>query len=68
LFLALFWLRRISAFQNRKSVAPAGLDGFFRETCNPQDFAVVGISIYVLPLLGSNGPGSEKPSTDSTFA
>src|SRR5215207_4079671 len=34
----------------------------------PQDFAVPGICIYVPPLLGSNGPGSEKPSIDSTCA
>jgi hypothetical protein len=32
----------------------------------PQDFAVAGTCIYVPP--GSNGPGSEKPSIDSTFA
>jgi hypothetical protein len=34
----------------------------------PQDFAVPRICIYVPPLLGSNGPGSEKPSIDSTCA
>ena len=32
----------------------------------PQDFAVAGTCVYVPP--GLNGPGSEKPAIDSTFA
>ena len=31
-----------------------------------QDFAVAGTCVYVPP--GLNGPGSEKPAIESTFA
>jgi hypothetical protein len=35
----------------------------------PPVFVLVpGICIYVSPRVGSNGPGSEKPSIDATFA
>jgi hypothetical protein len=49
-------------------VAQPGNPGVFVLERDLASEPVAGICIYAPPIPGSNGPGSEKPSTDATFA